>query len=291
VKFTLSDIPDASLKRLGVDRVQLLQWPRPTLQALLSGMRTSLIRFTDVRPMGEAVGRILDARLSLVRKPDGSTGVHLHPASPSRTASPLLQPVERQQLEQGPDTVVGKTLTDGEGRPRNAWVAHDSVTGSDVAVDRDALKAPQSLNGQPLTEAQRNDWKEGKPVDLGQHTYRFDPTRENGMRIDSRLKVSHSRLEATDVGVDIALLASGLGTVILLEHIVDTALHLRWEKDRQRLSDPAIRDTLARSVHPSPNQGLSRTSSVVQSGEGKPDRADTTQAANRDRSLLTTRHR
>jgi hypothetical protein len=291
VKFTLSDIPDASLKRLGLDRVQLLQWPRPTLQALLSGMRTSLIRFTDVCPMGEAFGRILDARLSLVRKPAGSTGLHLHPASPSRTASPLLQPVERQQLEQGPDTVVGKTLMDGEGRPRNAWVAHDPITASDVAVDRDALKAPRSLNGQPLTEAQRNDWKAGKPVDLGQHTYRFDPTRENGMRIDSRLKISHSRLEATDVGVDIALLASGLGTAILLEHLVDTALHLRWEKDRKQLSDPAFRDTLARSVHPSPSKGLSRTIGAVKGGEGESNRSDTAQAAYRDRSSLTTRHR
>jgi hypothetical protein len=45
------------------------------------------------------------------------------------------------------------------------------------------------------------------------------------------LKFSHSRLEGTDIAIDVALLASGMGGVLLLEHIADIAIHTRLKKE------------------------------------------------------------
>jgi hypothetical protein len=45
------------------------------------------------------------------------------------------------------------------------------------------------------------------------------------------LKFSHSRLEGTDIAIDVALLASGMGGVLLLEHIADMAIHTRLKKE------------------------------------------------------------
>ena len=51
------------------------------------------------------------------------------------------------------------------------------------------------------------------------------------------LKFSHSRLEGTDIAIDVALLASGMGGVLLLEHIADMAIHTRLKKEHTSLGE------------------------------------------------------
>ena len=45
------------------------------------------------------------------------------------------------------------------------------------------------------------------------------------------LKFSHSRLEGTDLAIDAALIASGMGGVLLMEHLIDMALHTKLKKE------------------------------------------------------------
>jgi hypothetical protein len=45
------------------------------------------------------------------------------------------------------------------------------------------------------------------------------------------LKFSHSRLEGTDLAIDAALLASGMGGVLIMEHLIDVALHTKLKKE------------------------------------------------------------
>ena len=83
---------------------------------------------------------------------------------------------------------------------------------------------------------------------IGGKSYRFDPTKEDGISESTRLRFSHSRMQDTDIAIDAALLASGLGHVILLEHLADMLIHTRLQKDRSRLSDPAFRDAVAKAA-------------------------------------------
>ena len=266
VKFTLQEIPQPYLDRLGLAREQLQQWPRRTREALLSGLRTSLVRLTDIRLPGSALGHVLDTRLSLFRKTDGAVGLRLHPAGPAPARDPILTDAERQRLQAGGETVIPKTVRDASGREREALVGLDPATGTSVAVDRNTLHAPRFLDGKPLSDKQRRDFTEGRPVELGDRTYRFDPAREGGIARGTTLNVSHSRVEDTDIAIDIALMASGLGQVILLEHLADMALHLRLQKDRQRLGDPAFRDTVARTAPATRTPERSRSPETVQPG-------------------------
>jgi hypothetical protein len=45
-------------------------------------------------------------------------------------------------------------------------------------------------------------------------------------------KFSHSRLEGTDLALDAALIASGMGSVLIMEHLIDMALHTKLKKEK-----------------------------------------------------------
>jgi hypothetical protein len=249
MKFSLGEIPDMHLKRLGLDRELMGRLPERTLKALLSGVRTSLMRFSLSGNAGDSSSaRVLDAKLSLSRKPDGGVTMKVHPAAPGNSDSVQLDPAERDRLSNGEVTVVGKAIQDRDGRERKALVGIDPATGAAVAVDGEKLKAPHSIGGVRLDEEQRKAWKRGEEVKVGGKSYRFDPTKEDGISESTRLRFSHSRVQGTDIAIDAALLASGLGHVILLEHLADMLIHTRLQKDRNRLSDPAFRDALAKAA-------------------------------------------
>jgi hypothetical protein len=161
--------------------------------------------------------------------------------------------------------VVGKTILDGDGRERKALVGIDPATGAAVAVDGEKLKPPRSIGGVRLDEEQRKAWKRGEEVKVGGKSYRFDPTQEDGISESTRLRFSHSRVQDTDIAIDAALLASGLGHVILLEHLADMLIHTRLQKNRNRLSDPAFRDAVAKAA-----MELSRREQRNASEKGRP---------------------
>jgi hypothetical protein len=249
MKFSLKEVPDWHLTRLGLDRDVIGRLPERTLKALLSGLRTSLMRFSITSDTGDAsLAKVVDARLSLSRKTDGRVAMKVHPANDGGRDPGALDAAERERLSKGEGTVIGKTILDRDGRERKALVGIDPATGAAVAVDGEKLKAPNSIGGVRLDEDQRKAWKRGEEVKVGGKSYRFDPTKEDGISESTRLRFSHSQVQDTDIAIDAALLASGLGHVILLEHLADMLIHMRLQKDRNRLSDPAFRDAVAKAA-------------------------------------------
>lgn len=61
------------------------------------------------------------------------------------------------------------------------------------------------------------------------------------------LKFSHSRLEGTDLAIDAALIASGMGGVLVMEHLIDMALHTKLKKEN---INPHLLTGHARNVTP-----------------------------------------
>jgi hypothetical protein len=272
MKFSIGEIPDMHLRRLGLDREAIGQLPERTLKALLTGMRTSLMRFFITSDAGDAsLAKVLDARLSLSRRTDGNVAMKVHPANDGGRDAVELGPAERDRLSKGEGTVVGKTILDRDGRERKALVGIDPATGAAVAVDSEKLKAPRSIGGVRLDEKQRKSWKRGEDVQVGGKSYRFDPTQEDGISESTRLRFSHSRVQDTDIAIDAALLASGLGHVILLEHLADMLIHTRLQKDRNRLSDPAFRDAVAKAAMELSRREQRNASEKGRSSGDKPD--------------------
>jgi len=278
MKFSIQEVPEKQLASLGLDRNSVGRLPEKTLKALFSGMRTSLIRFSlKANSADSSSTKVFDARLSLSRKHDGSVTMKVHPAGSGNSDSVQLDPAERERLSKGEGAVVGKTILDKDGRERKALVGIDPATGATVAVDSEKLKAPRSIGGVRLDEEQKKAWKRGEEVKVGGKSYRFDPTKEDGISESTRLRFSHSRVQDTDIAIDAALLASGLGHVILLEHLADMLIHTRLQKDRNRLSDPAFRDAVAKVA-----MELSRREQRNASEKGRPsgEKSDSGSALN-----------
>jgi hypothetical protein len=136
MKFSLGEIPDMHLKRLGLDRELMGRLPERTLKALLSGVRTSLMRFSLAGDAGDSSStRVLDAKLSLSRKPDGGVTMKVHPAGSGNSDSFQLDPAERVRLSKGKGAVVGKTILDRDGRERKALVGIDPSISTSVVIN------------------------------------------------------------------------------------------------------------------------------------------------------------
>jgi hypothetical protein len=247
MKFILPEIPETSIKMLGITKEQLKKLPGSTLSALLSGMRTSLLRLTAIRLPGEAVAKTLDARLSLFRRSDHTVGLKIHPINPVAANLFQLSDKEISQLKKGTATFIDKHIADEQGRSRLVLVSIDPITKSFVATRKDTLRAPSSINGFALSLEQQKDWVNGKPITLEGKDYQLDPHVESGIRgeVVSKIAFSHSRLQETDLLIDIGLLASGLGTIILLEHLADLALHSRLLQKSDLLQQEGFRNALA----------------------------------------------
>lgn len=255
MKFTLPEIPENPLSLLGITRAQLSQLPARTLSALLSGMRTSLLRLTAIRLPGESAPRTLDARLSLFRQPDQTAGVKLHPVNPIAANIFQLSDTEISQLQKGTAYFIEKNITDQKGRTRPALISRDPATNSFVATRKDTLRAPLSINGLALYRSQQKDWVQGKSITLKSKAYRLDPHAESGIKgeLVSKVSVSHSRIHDSDLLIDIGLLASGLGTIVLLEHLADLILHSRLQQKSDLLQQRGFRDALAGAARELPS--------------------------------------
>lgn len=258
MKFTIPEIPETPLKMLGITKDQLKQLPGSTLSALLSGMQTSLLRLTAIRLPGETAAKRLDARLSLFRRSDNTTVLKIHPINPVAANLFQLSDKEISQLEKAKATFIDKHIVDQLGRSRPVLVSIDPITKSFVATRKDTLHAPSSINGIALSREQQKDWVNGKPISLEGKDYQLDPHAESGIRgeVVSKITFSHSRVQETDLLIDIGLLASGLGTIILLEHLADLALHSRLLQKSDLLQQEGFRNALAGAARDFPKSNI-----------------------------------
>ena len=167
--FNQQDIPLADLKKLG-----LLFNGKPILSeanmdALLSGHRTDLIALHDLHGEGIHIQK-MDAKLSLERSTDGQVILQLHPIYRDVKKHPLLLDVEAEQLEQGKLTHVLKTYQEGDGKRKSWIIEYDPETKEFIAADPDKIKVPSMINGEKLSDSQKEQYRNGSIVELSDGT-------------------------------------------------------------------------------------------------------------------------
>ncbi len=261
MKFSIDEIPENQLGLLGLERKDILSLPKKTKDALLSGNRTSLMRFDNLSLPG-IEGKIpLDAKISLARKPDGSVSLRIHPVNKQAKNVFGLSEEEQEVLKKEEAPFVSKTLRGNDGKVKNVLISLDRETNEYVAVDREKIVAPKKVAGVELTPEQQQDFREGKEVEAGDETIRLDTNTEegiSGMRKQFRLpsiEFSHSKYTSNELAIDIALLTMGLGHVMMIGHLanllVSTVAKTLKSKTEQnsfslRAENKSMRDTLAR---------------------------------------------
>lgn len=228
MKYDIEQLPWHDFATLGLDRMQVLSLPKPTLDALLSGNRTSLIRFESLN-IPSFPGSFIDGKLSLKKNKNQELNLVIHPVHPELTNLFSLTQTELKSLREGRMVFIPKLVTDKEGKPQEALVTFDQTTNELVAVRRENLKAPDEINGIKLSPRQQSEFISGKPVSIDNKAYRLDPNNElgiSGPRMTS-LKIGHSRYRPVDLAADALLLTAGLGHFVMLWHIANVLLHSR----------------------------------------------------------------
>jgi uncharacterized protein DUF4099/uncharacterized protein DUF3945 len=223
------DLPLKQFEMLGVSKTDILGLPPQTLNALLSGQRTSLMHLPNVKVAGMENPVALDAKMSVELNSKNEPVLKIHPINKVAQNKFNLTDDEINLLKNKDGEMISKTIKTAEGS-KDVLVTLDKTTNEYIAVNKKAVNAPEAINDIPLSEEQKTDFKNGKKIKIGSERYRLDPKSETGITSDngespSRLKFKHSEYSFNKLLLDVALVASGLGGIVLVEHIVDLALH------------------------------------------------------------------
>jgi len=223
--FSINEIPEKQLELMGLIKKDILNMPPRTYNALMSGNRTSLIRFNKINVPGLEVGS-LDAKLSLERKPDGSVAIRFHPINQIPRNTFHLTKEEIGKLNDGIN-FIEKKLPNG----KDHLIGIDKQTNEFVAILKDSIEAPKKINGIELTNDQAKDFKEGKDIEVGGETFRLNPNDELGVSgtgknsMLSNLEFKHSKYNSSELLLDLALLTSGAGSILMIGHLADLLIH------------------------------------------------------------------
>lgn len=164
-QFRESDIPVGDLRKLGLMKNGKPDLSEEDMDALLAGHRTDLITLRDIHGDGIHIQK-MDAKLSLQRDANGHMSLQLHPIYRDVKKHPMLLEAEAEQLQQGTLTHVLKTHQAGDGKKRSWVIEYDPETREFISTDPAKVKVPAKINGEKLTELQKEQYRNGDVVQL-----------------------------------------------------------------------------------------------------------------------------
>jgi len=216
-----------------------------TLSSRLKLLTSRFLQHPFVSGISHAISSVGHASVDLLNKikPYRFAGINEQSIHSGNTQSPKLQgqasvPFVRtgSHVQATPTTQQSVPAHTHKGDISEGLINRQAVVGqkpldmtqetkgkqSKEKIDRQDLRTPESSQKLAGTNRQRLEDQVSQSKDNGAVT---------------GLKFSHSRLEGTDIAIDVALLASGMGGVLLLEHIADMAIHTRLKKEPSSLGE------------------------------------------------------
>src|SRR3954453_3978684 len=106
----LSDLPYEQFEMLGVTKRDLLHLPPRSLNALLNGQRTSLLRFNKIHVPGLNGPNSIDAKLSIELKADGKVILKVHPINKTANNTFNLSQEEIAFLQKDSTNYVDRSI-------------------------------------------------------------------------------------------------------------------------------------------------------------------------------------
>jgi len=225
--FSIDELPYDQFAVMGLSRKDVLELPPRTFNALMHGERTSLIRFNNLQLKGMEEKVTIDAKLSLTRNDAGAVVMNFHPINQVAKNIFDLNEKEIKQLKKNEKNFVDKIITTPSGKIKEVMISLDQVTNEYVSIDKAQIKAPDAINNVQLTDKQKSDFIQGKNVSIGKDQYRLNPNSEIGLsNADSNdtrglkdVRFKNRSYSVNELVLDLALIASGLGGIVLIEHL------------------------------------------------------------------------
>jgi hypothetical protein len=180
--FDVQDIPVDDLNKIGLIQDGGLVLDREDMDALLSGRRTSMLRFENLSFDGFNIPA-LDAKISLQPGPDGELQLMLHPIYKKAEYPAWLTDSEAEKLEKGDAVNLEKMIFDDEGHLKDVLVEFDKETNEFIVTDTEKVQAPDKVNNEPLSAEQKERYRKGKEVELPDGTkFQFSAADPKGLR-------------------------------------------------------------------------------------------------------------
>jgi len=162
--FNEQDLPMVDLEKIGLAKNGVLELDEDDLKALLSGRRTAILRLENLSTIGLQIPS-LDAKLSLKQNENGTIDLLVHPIYREAEYPTFLTDTEAEKLEKGELVNVQKMIFDDEGEPKEILIEFDKDTNEFIITDTEKILAPDFINNEPLTAAQKERYRKGKQVE------------------------------------------------------------------------------------------------------------------------------
>jgi hypothetical protein len=182
INFREDDLPVKDLETIGLAAGGQLLLNVDDLKALLSGRRTSLLELHDLEAENVKI-KSINAKISLKPNEKGQLDLLIHPIYRQAEIPDLLTDNEAKQLQQGEVGSLLRIAVDNHGNKKEMLVEYDPETKEFIISDTDKILAPDMVNNEFLTQAQKETYRKGKEVQIPDGTrFSFSATDHHGVR-------------------------------------------------------------------------------------------------------------
>lgn len=182
VNYHEDDLPIQDLETIGLAAGGQLLLNVDDLKALLSGRRTSLLELHDLETDNIKI-KSINAKISLKPNENGKMDLLIHPIYRIAEIPDLINESEAQLLRKGELGSLLKITLDNHGNKKEKLVEYDPETKEFIVLDTDKILAPDMVNNEFLTPAQKENYRKGKEVQMADGTkFSYSATDRHGIR-------------------------------------------------------------------------------------------------------------
>ena len=182
ISFKEGDLPIKELETIGLASRGQLLLNAEDLKALLSGRRTALMHLENLESDAIKI-KAIDAKISLQRNEAGKVEMLIHPVYRKPATPDFLDDNEARQLEKGEVASLLRSVKDDKGNVKELLVEYDPETREFIVSDTEKIMAPDMVNSEYLTAAQKENYRKGKEVELTDKTkFNYSGTDPQGIR-------------------------------------------------------------------------------------------------------------
>ncbi|MDQ0965440.1 hypothetical protein QFZ20_000843 [Flavobacterium sp. W4I14] len=207
--LNVRDLPFEDLRELGLYREGDITLPKKDIDALLSGMRTGLVKLNDINRDGIEI-KEMSVKLSLAKNAEGKSELLVHPVYKQSNVPSIISREEGDDLLTGLKANLIKETTEN-GQQKKLMVEYDWDTREFIVTDTSRLRVPDMVNGMLLTPYQKERFSSGRQIEMPDGTtFQASSTTPDGIR-SNRLALVVSLL--MDGGISYLLL-TGLKAMV-----------------------------------------------------------------------------
>jgi hypothetical protein len=182
INFNEKNLPVEDLETIGLAAGGQLLLNVDDLKALLSGRRTGLLQLQNLEAENIRI-KSMDAKVSLKQDENGKVNLLIHPVYKKPRTPSFLDDNEALKLEKGDVANYLKTTTDDKGNKKEILVEYDKETREFIVSDTEKILAPDMVNLQFLTPAQKDAYRKGREVTLpDKTTFSYSATDSHSIR-------------------------------------------------------------------------------------------------------------